>query len=86
MLVSIGTIKNIYIDLDQIIGGEKNIGEGWKMLMECLSSGRGICLPATAKCQGKVATFGIYNYIKVHPNYQWRSFHQIWRQYRKNLI
>ena len=41
-----GTIKGeIFIDLEQVIGGEDNVGNGWKMLMECLSAGRGVSLP-----------------------------------------
>ncbi len=60
-----GTIKgNIKLSLDQIIGGEEKLGEGWKMLMECLAAGRGICLPATANASSKVCTYGIFNYIK----------------------
>lgn len=66
-----GTIKGeFYIELDNIIGGENNIGKGWKMLMECLSAGRGICLPATANASSKVSTFGIYNYIKVRDQFR----------------
>ena len=35
-----GTIKGkIIITPDDIIGGEEMIGNGWKMLMECLSAG-----------------------------------------------
>ena len=30
--------------LDWIIGGVKMVGQGWRMLMECLSIGRGISL------------------------------------------
>jgi len=60
-----GTIKgNIELDLQQIIGGEQNSGNGWKMLMECLAAGRGICLPATANASSKVCTYSIFNYIK----------------------
>ena len=55
-----GTIKGIFvIDLEQVIGGEDNIGNGWKMLMECLSAGRGISLPATANASSKVSAFGL---------------------------
>ena len=36
------------IPIKNIIGGEENAGNGWKMLMECLSAGRGVSLPATA--------------------------------------
>ena len=60
-----GTIKGeIEISIDNVIGGEKNIGNGWKMLMECLAAGRGICLPATANSSSKVCTYNIYNYMK----------------------
>ena len=65
-----GTIKGEFIiDIDQVIGGENNIGNGWKMLMECLSAGRGISLPATANASSKVASFGIINYIKVRDQF-----------------
>ena len=58
-----GTLKGtIDIELDDIIGGEENAGNGWKMLMECLAAGRGVCLPATALASSKVAAYGIYNY------------------------
>ena len=66
-----GTIKGeIVISLDQIIGGEENIGNGWKMLMECLSAGRGVSLPATANASSKVATFGMYHYIKTREQFK----------------
>ena len=66
-----GTIKGeIYIDLDRVIGGEKNIGMGWKMLMECLSAGRGVSLPAASNASSKSATYGIYNYIKLRKQFK----------------
>lgn len=53
-----GTIQadNIDIDIDSIIGGESNSGNGWKMLMECLAVGRAISLPACAVGSAKLAT------------------------------
>ena len=66
-----GTIKGEFIfDPNQIIGGPNNIGNGWKMLMECLSAGRGVSLPATANASSKVASFGIINYIKVRKQFK----------------
>ena len=60
-----GTVRGkILIDLDQVIGGKEKIGDGWKMLMECLAAGRGICLPATANASSKVATTSMYLYSK----------------------
>ena len=65
-----GTIKGeFYIDIEQVIGGENNIGNGWKMLMDCLSAGRGISLPATANASSKVAAFGMINYINVRKQF-----------------
>ena len=52
-----------------VIGGEENIGNGWKMLMEALSSGD-ISLPASGNAASKVASFGIYNYIKVREQFK----------------
>jgi len=62
-----GTIKGtIFIDTDKIIGGEDKIGEGWKMLMECLAVGRGVSLPATANGSSKFITHSKKwkNYVK----------------------
>lgn len=45
-----GTVrgKDVFMPLTYIIGGEDRIGEGWRMLVECLSVGRAISLPAGA--------------------------------------
>ena len=65
-----GTIKGtIYIDTDQIIGGPDKIGEGWKMLMECLAVGRGVSLPATANGSSKFITHSIMNYINLRKQF-----------------
>ena len=65
-----GTIKGtIFIDTDQIIGGEDRIGEGWKMLMECLAVGRGVSLPATANGSSKFITHSIMNYINLRKQF-----------------
>ena len=39
--------KDVFIPMDWVIGGDKMLGHGWRMLMECLSVGRGISLPVT---------------------------------------
>ena len=60
-----GTLKgDLEIELDKVIGGEKNVGKGWKMLMECLSVGRGVSLPASANASSKMTTYSVYNYAK----------------------
>lgn len=66
-----GTLKgSLIIPIENVIGGEENIGNGWKMLMECLAAGRGICLPATANASSKVACFGIINYAKHRKQFK----------------
>jgi acyl-CoA dehydrogenase len=60
-----GTLKGtIHIPLDAIIGGATNAGNGWMMLMECLSVGRGVSLPASANGSSKMATYATMLYIK----------------------
>ncbi len=48
--------KNVFIPLEQLIGEEQYIGQGWRMLVECLAEGRGISLPALSVSAGKVAS------------------------------
>ena len=38
--------NNVFAPIDCIIGGKEGIGQGWRMLMECLAAGRSISLPA----------------------------------------
>jgi len=65
-----GTIKGtIFIDTEQVIGGADKIGEGWKMLMECLAVGRGVSLPATANGSSKFITHSIMNYINLRTQF-----------------
>ena len=65
-----GTIKGtIEIDPGQVIGGPDKIGEGWKMLMECLAVGRGVSLPASANGSSKFITQSILNYIQIRRQF-----------------
>lgn len=47
--------KDVFIPIDWIIGGVTQVGRGWHMLMECLSIGRSISLPALSTACGKLA-------------------------------
>src|SRR3990172_4525012 len=40
--------KEVFIPMNYIIGGTTRIGQGWRMLMECLAAGRSISLPASS--------------------------------------
>ncbi|GAB3671333.1 acyl-CoA dehydrogenase [Salinisphaera aquimarina] len=44
---------DVFVPIDSIIGGPEQAGKGWRMLVECLSAGRGISLPALSTATGK---------------------------------
>ena len=44
---------DVFIPIDWVIGGDKMVGQGWRMLMECLSAGRAISLPSSATAGAK---------------------------------
>ncbi|MBP9722281.1 MAG: acyl-CoA dehydrogenase [Gammaproteobacteria bacterium] len=58
---------DVFIPMDYIIGGPEYIGKGWFMLMECLSGGRGISLPAlsTATCQAAYLSSFTYSHLRT---------------------
>jgi acyl-CoA dehydrogenase len=52
-----GTIRGqgIFVPITSIIGGQEKAGCGWQMLVECLSIGRSISLPALGTASSSVA-------------------------------
>lgn len=62
--------KDVFVPLDYVIGGESMIGHGWRMLMECLSAGRGISLPALSIATGKLSYLSTGAYAKVRKQFK----------------
>ncbi|MES3009099.1 MAG: acyl-CoA dehydrogenase [Pseudomonadota bacterium] len=62
--------ENVFIPLEWIIGGVERAGQGWRMLVECLSEGRAISLPALATATGKLCyrMTGAYARIRTQFN------------------
>ena len=58
--------KDVFIPMDWLIGGQQYAGKGWRMLVECLSAGRGISLPALGAAIGHLTsrTTGAYAYVR----------------------
>jgi acyl-CoA dehydrogenase len=58
--------KDVFLPLSQLIGGEDYAGQGWRMLVECLSIGRSITLPSTSSGASKLAAVvsGAYSRIR----------------------
>ncbi|MGY3163015.1 alkylation response protein AidB-like acyl-CoA dehydrogenase [Ewingella americana] len=50
--------KDIFVPIDYIIGGPKMAGQGWRMLVECLSVGRGITLAVQRHRQPEITGDG----------------------------
>lgn len=57
---------DVFIPLEWIIGGREYAGKGWRMLVECLSAGRGISLPALATATGHTSErmTGAYSFVR----------------------
>lgn len=64
------TGKDVFIPMDWLIGGQEYIGQGWRMLMECLSDGRGISLPALSTGAGKLAVRSVGGYARVRRQFK----------------
>lgn len=62
--------KNIFVPLDFIIGGPEMAGQGWRMLMECLSVGRGITLPSNATGGIKTAALATGAYARIRRQFK----------------
>ncbi|QTF07352.1 acyl-CoA dehydrogenase [Brenneria izadpanahii] len=62
--------ENIFVPLDYIIGGPQMAGQGWRMLMECLSVGRGITLPANATGGLKSIALGVGAYARIRRQFK----------------
>ncbi|RMH51941.1 MAG: acyl-CoA dehydrogenase [Zetaproteobacteria bacterium] len=63
--------RDLFIPLEQVIGGGERIGQGWRMVMERLATGRGISLPALACGAGKLALYTSARYCRIR-----RQFHR----------
>lgn len=61
--------KDVFVPLDSIIGGREMIGKGWMMLMNCLSVGRSISLPAVGTSVAKLCSYTGGRYAQVREQF-----------------
>ena len=71
--------KDVFVPLDSIIGGPEMAGQGWRMLVELLSVGRGITLPSNALGGSMAAVYatGAYARIRRQFNLPIGKFHGV---------
>ncbi len=62
--------ENVFIPMRWIIGGQACIGQGWRMLMECLADGRSISLPALSTGGAKLASRATGAYAAVRTQFK----------------
>ncbi len=60
---------DVFIPLDHIIGGEAQVGKGWKMLMSALAAGRGISLPSQAAAAAAAAARLTGAYARIRSQF-----------------
>jgi acyl-CoA dehydrogenase len=61
---------DIFVPLDYIIGGPKMAGQGWRMLVECLSVGRAITLPSNSTGGIKSAAMATGAYARIRRQFK----------------
>ena len=61
--------KDVFIPMDWIIGGVEQAGNGWKMLMQCLATGRALSLPALSTGAAKVVSRNTGAYARIRKQF-----------------
>jgi acyl-CoA dehydrogenase len=61
--------RDVFIPIDWVIGGEAMVGQGWRMLMECLAAGRSISLPSSAAAGAKSLLRNTSAYARIRKQF-----------------
>ena len=61
--------RQVFVPMDWIIGGEAQVGQGWRMLMECLAAGRAISLPALGSAMQQTALYVSNAYGQIREQF-----------------
>lgn len=61
--------KDIFIPMHWVIGGQERLGQGWRMLMQSLATGRAISLPSLGVAGGKMASMLTGAYARIRTQF-----------------
>jgi acyl-CoA dehydrogenase len=61
---------DVFIPMDWVIGGQAYVGQGWRMLMNSLSDGRAISLPALSTASGQLVSRSVGAYSTVRKQFK----------------
>ncbi|MER2516336.1 MULTISPECIES: acyl-CoA dehydrogenase [Candidatus Accumulibacter] len=62
--------KDVFMPLDYVIGGPGMVGQGWRMLMECLAAGRSISLPSSNAGMAQLTARTVGGYARVRSQFK----------------
>ena len=62
--------KDVFIPMDWVIGEQDYVGKGWTMLMNCLSEGRAVSLPALSTGAGQYSSRYTGAYSRVRKQFK----------------
>jgi len=62
--------NDVFVPLDFIIGGSEMAGQGWRMLVECLSVGRAITLPSNSAGGIKTTALATGAYSRIRRQFK----------------
>ncbi len=60
---------DVFIPMEWVIGGQARVGQGWRMLMECLAAGRSISLPSLSVGAGKLVSRATGAYARIRKQF-----------------
>ena len=61
--------EGVFVPMDWVIGGEAQVGKGWRMLMDCLAAGRAISLPALGAATQQTALYVVNGYGRIREQF-----------------
>ena len=61
--------KDVFVPMETLIGGAEMAGQGWRMLIECLSVGRSITLPSTSTGGNKMCALATGAYARIRKQF-----------------
>ncbi len=61
--------NDVFVPIDCLIGGAEMAGNGWRMLMECLSAGRAVSLPSSASGGSQAVALASGAYARIRQQF-----------------
>jgi len=61
--------KDVFVPIENIIGGPERAGQGWRMLMESLAVGRSLSLPALSTAAAQLSSYATGAYSRTRKQF-----------------